>query len=63
MAEPKRQRPVRCQNQYVYDRLASEKIAQVYRWLVHEEPEGEPTAKVTCAGNEKDRRHLRASIL
>jgi hypothetical protein len=63
MAERKSQRRVRCQNQYVYDRLSSEKMSQVYHWLVRDEPESEPTAKVACAGNEKDRRHLRASFL
>jgi hypothetical protein len=63
MAERKSQRQVRCQNQYVYDRLALEKMSQVYRWLVRDEPESEPAAKVTCAGNEKDRSHLRTSFL
>jgi hypothetical protein len=63
MAERKGQRRVRCQNQYVYDRLSSEKLSQVYHWLVRDEPESEPAAKVACTGNEKDRRHLRASFL
>jgi hypothetical protein len=63
MAERKSQRRVRCQNQYVYDRLSSEKMSQVYHWLVPDEPESEPAAKVAGRGNEKDRRHLHASFL
>ena len=63
MAERKRQHRVRCQNQYVYDRLSSEKISQVYHWLVREEPQREHAPKIACAGNEKDGRHLRASFL
>ena len=63
MAERKRQRRVRCQNQYVFDRLSSEKMSQVYHWLVRDEPESERAAKIVCAGNEEDRRHLRASFL
>jgi len=63
MAERKGQRQVRCQNQYVYDRLWSEKMSQVYRWLVRDEPESEQAARVACTGNEKDRRHLHASFL
>jgi len=63
MAERKSQRQVRCQNQYVYDRLSSEKMLQVYRWLVPEEPEGEKSGKLTVATHEKGRRHLRPSFL
>jgi hypothetical protein len=63
MAERKRQRQVRCQNQYVYDRLSSQKISQVYHWLVPDELENEPSAKLALAQNEKDRRHLRPSFL
>ena len=63
MAERKSQRRVRGQNQYVYDRLSSEKMSQVYHWLVRAEPESEHAVKVACTGNEKDRRHLRASFL
>jgi hypothetical protein len=63
MAESKRQRQVRCQNQYVYDRLSSQKISQVYHWLVPDELENEPTDKLTLAENEKDRSHLRPSFL
>ena len=42
MAERKPQRQVRCQNQYVYDRLSPEKVSQVYHWLVPDKPEPEP---------------------
>ena len=63
MAERKSQRRVRCQNQYVYDRLSSQKMSQVYHWLVPDEPEREPTTKLAIAENEKDRSHLRPSFL
>jgi hypothetical protein len=49
MAERKNQRQVRCQNQYVYDRLSSEKVLQVYHWLVPEEPEPERTEELIVA--------------
>jgi len=62
MAERKRQRQVGCQNQYVYDRLSSQKISQVYHWLVPDQPEREPAAKLTVGENEKDRRPLRPSF-
>jgi hypothetical protein len=64
MAERKRQRRVRCENQYVYDRLSSQKMSQVYHWLVPDDQAGrESLAKVTPAENEKDRSHLRPSFL
>ena len=63
MAERKSQRQVRCQNQYVYDRLSSQKMLQVYHWLVPDEPESEQPAKLVIAANEKDRSHLRPSFL
>jgi len=65
MAEPKSQHPVRCQNQYVYDRLSSQKMSQVYHWLVPEadEPEREQPAQLRVVENEKERSHLRASFL
>jgi len=64
MAERKRQRRVRCENQYVYDRLSSQKMSQVYHWLVADDEAGrEPLAKVTTAEHEKDRSHLRPSFL
>jgi hypothetical protein len=63
MVERKGQRQVRCQNQYVYDRLSSQKMSQVYHWLVPDEPESEQRAKLIVAANEKDRRHLRPSFL
>jgi len=63
MAERKSQRQVRCQNQYVYDRLSSEKMLQVYHWLVPEEPEPERTEELIVATDEKVRRHIRPSFL
>jgi hypothetical protein len=65
MAERKDHRQVRCQNQYVYDRLSSQKMSQVYHWLVppEEESRSEKDATLTVAKNEKERRHLRPSFL
>lgn len=63
MAELKSQRQVRCQNQYVYDRLSSQKMSQVYHWLVPDETESKPSTKLVAAENEKDRSHLRPSFL
>ena len=64
MAERQRQRQVRCQNQYVHDRLSSEKVLQVYHWLVPEEgPEPERTKELIVATDEKVRSHLRPSFL
>jgi hypothetical protein len=64
MAERKGQRRVRCENQYVYDRLPSEEMSQVYHWLVPDDQAGhESLAKVTTAENEKDRSHLRPRFL
>jgi hypothetical protein len=62
MAERKSQRQVRCQNQYVYDRLSSQKMSQVYHWLVPDEVESKPATKLVAAENEKDRSHLRQSF-
>ena len=63
MAERQRQCQVRCQNQYVYDRLSSQKMSQVYHWLVPNQPEIEQSVKLAVAENEKDRSHLRPSFL
>ncbi len=63
MAERKNQRQVRCQNQYVYDRLSSQKVSQVYHWLVPDESESKLSAKLVAVENEKDRSHLRPSFL
>jgi hypothetical protein len=63
MAERKNQRQVRCQNQYVYDRLSSQKMSQVYHWLVPDQSQSEPSGKLAVAENEKDRSHLRPSFL
>lgn len=65
MAEAKSQRPIRCQNRYVYDRLSAQKMSQVYHWLAPEaeEPEREQSAELNVAKNEKERSDLRASFL
>ena len=64
MAERKGQRRVRCENQYVYDRLSSQKMSQVYHWLVPDDQTGrESLVKVTTAENEQDCRHLRPRFL
>lgn len=63
MAERKRQRQVRCENQYVQDRLSSQKMSQVYHWLVPDHPQDEPAANLALAEHEKDRSHLRPSFL
>jgi hypothetical protein len=47
----------------VYDRLSSQKISQVYHWLVPDELENEPSAQLILSENEKDRSHLRPSFL
>ena len=65
MAERKSQRQVRCQNQYVYDRLSSQKMSRVYHWLV---PEADPSqsrrsAPLTVVEHEEVRSHLRPSFL
>ena len=63
MAEHKRQRQIRCQNHYVYDRLSPQKMSRVYYWLVPEEVQREASTKLVVAENEKDRSHLRPSLL
>ena len=63
MAERKRQRQVRCQKQYVHDRLSSEKVLQVYHWLVPEEPEPERSPELITATDEKVRSHICSSFL
>lgn len=65
MAERRRQPKLRCHNQYVSDRLASQKISQVYHWLVPEMEAGssEKSDELTKATNEKERSHLRPSFL
>ena len=65
MAERRSQRKVCCQNHYVYDRLAAQKMSQVYHWLVPEsdEPRSQESAQLSLVENEKERRHLRPSFL
>jgi hypothetical protein len=65
MAEPRRQRTVRCQIHFLPDRHVSQKMSQVYRWLVPElEPtSAAPSAELTTINHEKDCRHLRSSFL
>jgi hypothetical protein len=62
MAERKPQRQVRCQNQYVYDRLSPEKVSQVYHWLVPDKPEQEQAHAIALVANEKTHSHLRSSF-
>ena len=63
MAEQTRQPKLRCHTQYVSDRLASQKISQIYHWLVPEQEAvtEEKSAELT-AKNEKERSHLRPSL-
>ena len=63
MAERKHQRQVRCENQYVQDRLSSQKMSQVYHWLVPDQSQSEPAAQLALAKHEKARSHLRPSFL
>jgi hypothetical protein len=65
MAERKGQHQVRCQNQYVYDRLSPQKMSQVYHWLVPTEAESpcDQNVLLTVAKNEKERSHLRPGFL
>jgi hypothetical protein len=63
MAEGKRQRRVRCQHQYIYDRLSAQKMSQVYRWLVPAGPGNEPAARLSIGAYEKNRSDLRPSLL
>jgi hypothetical protein len=65
MAEPKRQPKLRCQIHFVSDRHVSQKLSQVYRWLV---PEGDPPGRELALSlmptpHEKDRRHLHPGLL
>jgi hypothetical protein len=62
MGERKPQHRVRCQNQYVYDRLSPDKMSQVYHWLVPEKSEKESSAKLTVSKDEKAHSDLRASL-
>lgn len=62
MGERKTKRRVRCQNQYVYDRLSPGKMSQVYHWLVPEKSEQEQSAQITVTENEKAHSHLRSSL-
>ena len=63
MAERKRQRRVRCANQYVQDRLSSRKMSQVYHWLVPHERQDQPAAELALTEHEKNRSHLCPSFL
>jgi hypothetical protein len=62
MAERRSKRRVRCESRYGYDRLSSQKMSQVYHWLVPDEPSPTPSTKVALAENEKERSHLRPSF-
>lgn len=63
MAERKPQRQVRCENQYVQDRLSSQKMSRVYHWLVPDEPQRQSTVELAIAEHEKGRSHLRPGLL
>ena len=65
MAERTRQPKLLCHCQYQYDRHASEKVAQAYRWLAPEEAQPSTTSDQTeiLSNDEKGRRHLRPSLL
>ena len=65
MVERKGQHQVRCQNQYVYDRLSPQKMSQVYHWLVppEEESSGDQNVLLTVVKNEKERCNLRPGFL
>ena len=61
MAERRGQRKFRCQIHYLADRHVSQKMAQVFRWLV---PESDPrptdeSRELSLVAHEKDRRPLR----
>lgn len=65
MAKRVRQPSLRCQIHFMPDRHVSQKLSQVYHWLV---PESAPatdrrSTQLAAAGYEKDRRHLRSSFL
>lgn len=63
MAERKNQPSFRCQFQYQFDRHASEKMAQAYRWLAPTDPPENEHAHDQLKTHEKDRRHLRTSLV
>lgn len=64
MAKTKRQPDLRCQTHFLSDRHVSQKLSQVYQWLVPEPPPGDPQAhrELTAAAHEKDCRHLHSSF-
>jgi len=65
MGESKRQPKLQCQIHFLPDRHVSQKMSQVYRWLV---PQADPpsaeqiTQLLTIEGHEKDRRHLHSGF-
>jgi hypothetical protein len=61
MAERRGQRKFRCQIHYLADRHVSQKMAQVFRWLVPESEQSltDESCELTLATHEKDRRPLR----
>ena len=63
MAKRVRQPKLRCQIHFMPDRYVSQKLSQVYRWLVPESAAGPPGTALAAAGHEKDSRHLRSSLL
>ncbi len=65
MAESRRQHKLHCQTHYLPDRHVSQKMSQVYRWLVPESGPGSTArpAQLMSAQYEKNCRHLRSSLL
>ena len=66
MAERKRQPKLECQFEYQFDRHAAEKMAQVYRWLSpvrSKQSQMDELSPCPQENDEKDRGHLRASLL
>jgi spore germination cell wall hydrolase CwlJ-like protein len=59
MAKRRAQREFRCQINYLPDRHAAEKMAQVYRRLAPPPSRDATDAELTLAHHEKNRRHLR----
>jgi hypothetical protein len=63
MAERKAKRRVRCEDKYVYDRLSSQKLSQVYHWLVPDVCDRETAVVAATHRYEESRSHLRTSVL
>jgi hypothetical protein len=63
MAETKRQPKLQCQTHFLPDRHVSQKMSQVYRWLVPPPSQSASLPpELRIAGDEKDGRHLHSSL-